>query len=451
MKIRYAFFLICLTAILNCAHAQTRTGHGGWKVKKTEDSQPSGWAKKLPTLDSVETNEKPASEPGEADEEADAEPFFKLDNPGDWQPFIDMDNQFFPAFLLSTALVKLNEPEDAATKKVGDRNGILGIAINNPADGTRFKLEIKENSIMAATQLEGTMEEAGATYFLCPPVAFRYDALARQKQPIPVSLVFSLTINDQPAKTKIQNGVIRSVNDCPTYFQSVVDQSEADISFMFAAYVNENHPIIDKILQEALKTGVVKGFTGYQNEDEKEVIDQVYAIWTALQNRKIKYSSITTPSAHSDTVTSQSVRFINESISFSQANCVDGSVLLASILYKIELNPFLVITPDHMYLGFFLDENGDYYTCIETTELSSGKGRKFFDKMLEETLEEHLKNEDKFLADDDPEYQTINIAEARQLGILPISSESLPASKPQKPSGSPDYPKGSSSSGDDIR
>ncbi|MFZ5949866.1 MAG: hypothetical protein ACOYXC_04135 [Candidatus Rifleibacteriota bacterium] len=433
MKTRFTFLLICMTVILNYAQAQTSTGHGGWKFKKAEDNQPSGWTKKLPALESEDINEDPPSETGESDSEPAAEPFFKLDNPGDWQPFIDMDNQFFPAFLLSTALVKLNEPNDNSTKKIGDRNGIVGIAINNPAAGTRFKLEIKENSIMAATQLEGKLEEVGETYFLCPPVAFHYAALARQKQPIPVSVVFSLTIDDQPAKTKIQNGFIRSVNDCPTYFQSVVDQSEADISFMFAAYVNENHPIIDQILQEALKTGIVKGFTGYQNEDEKEVIDQVYAIWTALQNRKIKYSSITTPSAHSDSVTSQSVRFIDESISFSQANCVDGSVLLASILYKIELNPFLVITPDHMYLGFFLDDKGEYYTCIETTELSNGKGRKFFDKMLDETLEEHLKNEDKFLADDDPDYQTINIAEARQLGILPISSESLPAPKPKKP------------------
>ena len=147
---------------------------------------------------------------------------------------------------------------------------------------------------------------------------------------------------------------------------------------MYAAYVNESHPMIDGILQEALKTKIVDGFSGYQSEDPDEVIQQVYAIWTALQKRGIKYSSITTPSAHSETVFSQSVRFLDESLQYTQANCVDGSVLLASILYKIEINPFLIVVPGHMYLGFYLDEKNETIACLETTMLSEGKGKGFF-------------------------------------------------------------------------
>ena len=33
---------------------------------------------------------------------------------------------------------------------------------------------------------------------------------------------------------------------------------------MFAAYVNENHPYLDKILKEALATKITDAFDGYQ-------------------------------------------------------------------------------------------------------------------------------------------------------------------------------------------
>ena len=75
-------------------------------------------------------------------------------------------------------------------------------------------------------------------------------------------------------------------------------------------------------------------FTGYQSEDADEVLLQVFAVWNVLQRRGIKYSDIskTTPNS---VVTSQTVRFMDESLKSTQANCVDGSVLMASILEKI--------------------------------------------------------------------------------------------------------------------
>ena len=360
----------------------------------------------------------------ESEESTVQKPEINLAEPGDWEPFIEMDANFFPSFLISTSIIKLDAPETPDPTIHGDQNGLVGIGIRNPAEGTRVRLTISENQIMNAATIDATLEKVDETYFLCPQISFKYDVLLKQKQPLPLSISFSLSINGKEATTKVKTSLIRSINDCPTFYVSLADESYADISFLFAAYVNESHPMIDVILKEALKTKVVDGFTGYQSGDGDEVIRQVYAIWTALQKRGIKYSSITTPSAHSEVVFSQNVRFIEESLNNIQANCVDGSVLIASVLYKIGINPFLVIVPGHMYLGFYLDDEAGSYCCLETTMLSAGKGEDFFAETLQETMKDFQKHEKKFIADNDPDYQIIDIDEARKLGIVPIAFSS---------------------------
>ncbi len=367
-------------------------------------------------------SEETATEEAETEEEEQSvKDEWALPNPGDWEPFLEMDSQFFPSFMLSTAIVKIDPPETPDPSIIGDNNGLAGIGIRNPAKNTRVRLEIKENLIMEATKIEAVLEKENEIYFLCPPISFKYNVLLQHKQPMPLNFNFSVSINGKEAMGKPKTALIRSINDCPTYYVSQTDDSQADISFMFAAYVNESHPMIDTILQEALKTRIVTQFTGYQTDDAEEVINQVYAIWTALQKRGIKYSSITTPSAHSETVYSQNVRFIEESLNFTQANCVDGSVLLASVLYKIGITPVLVIVPGHMYLGFYLDEKNESIACLETTMLSEGKGEEFFHGVMKYALKEFEKDEEKFIADNDPDYQLINIQEARQVGIVPIA------------------------------
>ena len=396
----------------------------------SDDSELSG-SDEDSSEDSTVTEEteesEEAVEEGNEEESEDStvqKPEMKLAAPGDWEPFIEMDANFFPSFLISTSIIKLDAPEPPDPTIHGDQGGLIGIGIRNPAKGTRVRLTISENLIMNAATIEATLEKADEIYFLCPQISFKYDVLLKQRQPLPLSINFALSVNGKEPVTRVKTALIRSINDCPTFYTSLADESYADISFLFAAYVNESHPMIDVILREALKTKVVDSFTGYQSGDDDEVIRQVYAIWKALQKRGIKYSSITTPSAHSEVVSSQNVRFIEESLNNVQANCVDGSVLIASVLYKIGINPFLVIVPGHMYIGFYLDEKAESYCCLETTMLSAGKGEDFFVETLQETMQDFQKHEKKFIADDDPDYQIIDIDEARKLGIVPIAFSS---------------------------
>lgn len=94
------------------------------------------------------------------------------------------------------------------------------------------------------------------------------------------------------------------------------------MAFLFAAYINEDHPIIDQFLGQAKNMGLEKRFIGYQG-DKQTVLRQVYTVWYGLQRKGITYSSIVDTSLESQKVFSQNVRFIEESIYNTQANCVD--------------------------------------------------------------------------------------------------------------------------------
>ena len=191
-----------------------------------------------------------------------------------------------------------------------------------------------------------------------------------------------------------------------------------DISYFFAAYVNENHPFINQILKEAISSKMVDSFAGYQG-DASDVKSEVKAIWGALRRRGLRYAAMPA-SADDDNpyIMTQYVRLLGESINYSQANCVDGSVLLASIFRKIGLNTSLVEVPGHMFVAVDLDGEGKETIYIETTAL----GDSTLDEAIESGNEQYLEGKNKFDSqkDEDGEYNIINIQSARTLGIMPI-------------------------------
>lgn len=223
------------------------------------------------------------------------------------------------------------------------------------------------------------------------------------------------------------------------------DQWE-DLGWMGAAFVNEGSPVIDDILKEALDQGWVRSFAGYQG-DADAVLREVLAIWGALQQRGIRYSSVTATPGGSDRVHSQHIRFVDESLANKQANCADGSVLFCSILRKLGLRTFLTYIPGHMYMGVYLEPEGDDHIAIETTLLGTDetpsrivkqlksmhaslpKARrdraewKTFAAAVEAAMRDLRANQANFDADDNVNYQIIEIDEARQEGIMPIGYE----------------------------
>ena len=219
------------------------------------------------------------------------------------------------------------------------------------------------------------------------------------------------------------------------------DGKVEDLSFLFAGYVNESHPFVQTVLQRALQYHAVNAFVGYQRGPQ-EVRLQVFALWNVLQRDHIHYSSITTPSAASPSghVYSQAVRFIDQSIESQQANCVDGSVLFASLLYKIGIDPILIQKPGHMFVGYFLQEGHKQPEFLETTILGAGhqpgsmniafspvlhpvQGSESWNQFAQAIqVATNTFNQEVLpgLQQHKPQYRIIDIAKARQAGVNSI-------------------------------
>jgi hypothetical protein len=387
----------------------------------------------------------------------------------EWTAEAAMDHQFFPSLVIATASVRPIDAEDEEAKDpdpylLGDKFGLLGVSIKCPSANSNVKITIKENDVIAATTWSGKLAEANHDYYIAPKVNYKFDHLRSVTQQIPLNVNFEVEVNGKSLGEKSETLQIRSINDCPfgvanseeTVDDENVENGSADLGWMYAAYVNENHPYLDKILHEALATKIVNSFDGYQSGDPKEVLRQVLAIWAAIQKHGIKYSSVTQTPGGSRLVNSQYVRFLDESVKNTQANCVDGSVLFASLLRKVGIDAFLVTHPDHMYLGFYLDQNenederefvGLETTMIGAAELDEAEGdapdalNALADELSESAANSKAwksfaaavmtgsddldKNQDQFDAGD-PDWQTIDIAEARGDGIMPISFQRSP-------------------------
>jgi hypothetical protein len=279
------------------------------------------------------------------------------------------DEEIFPSFILANATRK--QPPKTAPNFFGDYWGTVGVSVVSPRDDAKVRLEVQLDQISEPSSTEVSLPRQGEKYFLSPTIRYRYADLVRIRQPITINAIFTLYVDNERIGQTTRAVRVRSVNDAP--FARVGKNGRyQDYSWIFAAYVNENHPWIDQVLRQTLNIPVpiVRSFVGYQ-QGPREVLNQVFAIWYYFQRSGFTYSSITTPTGFTEGVHSQYVRFFEDSIKTSQSNCIDGTVLFASILRRIGIEPFIVLVPGHAFLGFYLDGQRQTAAYLETTAMNS--------------------------------------------------------------------------------
>lgn len=353
------------------------------------------------------------------------------------------DQQLFPSYIIATAAIK-NSNESQPETTLGECNGLLGVQVEAPCDNSKIEVTIECDRYIEKSTFSGTLSREGETYSVFPKIRYKFDRLSQCDQATPATVTFRVRIGDQEQEEKSTTVTFRPVNDCP--LAVVKGDQIIDTSFTFATFVNEQHPYTDKLLREALDIGVVDNFTGYQSGSDQEVLRQVYAIWDLFVARDVRYSSITTTAVGSDEVFSQNVRLLEDTINNQQANCVDGSALVVSMLRKIGIESFLVLIPGHCYVGFYVDKEQTRVIGLETTLVGTEvEWPEEVDELLDEAIDESLKSEfswpsfvaavevgsenlmsntEKFKDPSQHEFEIIDIAAARKAGVLPIPFQS---------------------------
>lgn len=339
-------------------------------------------------------------------------------------------SELFASSALAYAAVIADDTEDEDAPKDAApfySEGIahIGVALSGVKKGERFKVTVSGDRFIKTSKFEFTSETDDSFVEVGPHTILDYEALSRLKQSVPFNVTYTVQRGDEAPKSETQTWIAHQINDCQLYAANYYLTKSGKIkakplssSYSVAGFVNENHPWIDGLLKEAIETRLCDAFDGYQQGDQG-VRRQANAIWTALQKRRIVYSNIATTTSSSQGNAYQHVRFIDESLAASQANCIDGSVVIASIFRKIGLNVSIILVPGHAYVAVGKDDDSEYLFALETTLLGSANLDDAIDYATEKGPMSLSKVAEKMSSENDA-YQEINLRVARKLGVQPI-------------------------------
>lgn len=351
----------------------------------------------------------------------------------DYELVDQLGGNLFPSAILSVATTNTQVIPPMSGEYVGNPKSCVAIKLKSGHANTVVRIELAETPFYARSVSTFVLPKEHTEYIIYPDILWRYNALRDNEQAEPISVVSNVEVDGKDLGQKVRTFSVRSINECLLGFNKQLPDGRTryvSTRLFYAAYVNEENPLIDKVLREALNTRIVRRFLGYQSTPEM-VDKQVYALWYVLQKRNFKYSSVSYSSLSSNVVYAQRVRTFEDALNSSQINCVDGSVLFASLLRAINITPVLVQMPGHMFVGYYTDSAKKNLTFLETTMIgdvdlddyfpdekldstrttkSQGEmSRLTFEKSKEYALREYMRVKDKVQANK-PNYLFVEIS-----------------------------------------
>ena len=298
----------------------------------------------------------------------------------------DLGGNIFPSAILSVATTDAQVIIPGDSLFVGNPKGCIAVRLRSGAAFSRIRIELEETPFFRRSVSEFVLERPATEYVVYPDVIWNYEALRGNSQAEPISVALTVEMNGRSLGQRVRTFSVRSINECLLGYVTGGTRFH-DTGIFFAAYVNEEHPMIDRLLREALNTRIVTRFLGYQAGKAEAVDKQVYALWNVLQKRRFRYSSVSNTSLSSNVVFSQRVRTLDDALESSQINCVDGTVLFASLLKAINIEPILVRTPGHMFVGYYTDAAHREKNFLETTMIGDVDLDDFFpDEQLDSAM-----------------------------------------------------------------
>ncbi|MGE5113460.1 MAG: hypothetical protein ACM3JB_21560 [Acidobacteriaceae bacterium] len=183
---------------------------------------------------------------------------------------------------------------------------------------------------------------------------------------------------------------------------------------LVARWVTPHDPAVLQLVSSAhqfIRNGRMPGYNipaGQESRLPAQVKRQAEAVFVAIQRAGFSYvSSIYT--FGNFTGEAQRIRLPRETLQLDSANCMDVSVVFASAIENIGMNPVLVIIPGHAFTGVRLGSESPDILYLDLTVLPKGTFAQA------ESRAQHWLKRTK-----PEEVLTIDIAAARRMGIYPL-------------------------------
>jgi hypothetical protein len=307
----------------------------------------------------------------------------------------------------------------------GDPNSFIAVLLRPKISLDEVSVTLSAEPYLRSSSITLRGLQAGAPKACKPSLNWDYSALRNIPQSCPVTLVTEITSPDGRSIGRSQRQIsVRAPNECP--ITPVPKATPFD--FLLAGYVNEDSPLVDFLLQEALGSKIVGQFTGYQGGRVEQVYNQLFSIWHVLQRRGVRYSDIATISMNrGQGYGVQHIRFMEDSLFRQQANCIDGAVLFASVCQRIGLQSSVVLlrpSGNHAIVGIRSEPNDGSWILLDTTAMKDAQFAGFGVKTASwQNFNSGLSQGIKVFEDSKGngfEPKIVDVQTARRFGIVPI-------------------------------
>lgn len=234
-----------------------------------------------------------------------------------------------------------------------------------PEKTERIVIRMEAGEFNEVSETIYILEKTEDTVSLRPQVKWRYDHLLANKQSRNIIINWSINCGNENIPLQCTYS-LRSINELP--FGIITDDRDTlFLPELFCGYINEEHPLLDKMQKELIRQGVIDDFEGYLSGSDDELYNEIWSVTFLMQQRNLRYSnSAVIPGT--DGSSFQRVRLLDEVYESGLANCLDGVCFFASFYLRLGLDVALVFTPGHCFLRVEKNEPGEYW-YIETTML----------------------------------------------------------------------------------
>lgn len=157
-------------------------------------------------------------------------------------------------------------------------------------------------------------------------------------------------------------------NSAPLSVRDPQSGEWVDLTRYFGAFVTPNRPEVMAFLRKAADHHPQKRLAGYQSD----VTAQARAIFDALKEEAdITYVNSLIAFNPDESARGQRVRLPRESLAERQANCIDGTLLFASLLEAASLHPAIVVVPGHAFVAWERSPDSGRWAYLETTMIGT--------------------------------------------------------------------------------
>lgn len=201
-----------------------------------------------------------------------------------------------------------------------------------------------------------------------------------------------------------------------------------DLTRSLAAWVTPYHVTMEQLLSRAAERyNQGHSFPGYYSSDRQQraqsIRKQAKAIFEMLKQEIKPHYVVSALNFNMDkSQITQRVRLpASILVTGGSMNCLDGTVLFASLLELASLHPLIIIIPGHAFVGWKLDPEEKQYECLETTLIREATFEEAVQVAMQSLKTARRKNDfSRPLFDEGGFARVIDIAECRARRVTPL-------------------------------